>query len=272
MNTLQLPGSKILAMLAGSVDSISVNPCAAESISFPKQLLPELAKWGEAIEVERALSSVLQNETGWKAIRDYDSYIVPVTQTADGQFAPYPAPDSMGRKLLAAFTFSDALNAYVFDQHGGKPVDVTIYTGDFLCKWILESACDGVMFNCSGPNRSIAFPEGIPPKPCWITRRRCEGEFHRIKMAVRFGFSRPSSPTALTRARSAFSTAWTSIHNPGKTALMEIENAITSLSDSDLALPSSAYRAGHSKNEVIAASGKRPGSSTARLGRNACAL
>ncbi len=154
---LHLPGSKILAMLAGSVDSISVNPCAPESISFPKQLLPELTTWGEAIEVERALSSVLQNEASWKTIRNYSNYIVPVIQTPDGQFAPLPAPDDKGRKLLTAFTFSDALNAYVFDQHGGKPIDVTLYSGEFLCKWVGESACDGVVFNCSGPNRPIAF-------------------------------------------------------------------------------------------------------------------
>lgn len=156
---LQLTGSKILAELSGMVDSISVNPCAAESISFPKQMLPELEKLGQAIEVERALSSVLQNETGWKTIRNFGAYIVPVAQAAHGQFAPYPAPDSLGRKLLAAFTHSDALNAYVFAHHDGKPVYVTIYTGDFLCKWILESACDGVMFNCSGPNRPISFPK-----------------------------------------------------------------------------------------------------------------
>lgn len=154
---LQLPGSKILAMLSGSVDSISVNPCADESISFPKQLLPELTKWGEAIEVERALSCVLQNDASWKTIRSYSNYMVPVIQTPGGDFAPLPAPDSKGRKLLAAFTFSDALNAYVFDQHDGKPVDATIYSGEALCKWVLESACDGVVFNCCGPNRPIAF-------------------------------------------------------------------------------------------------------------------
>jgi len=154
---LQLPGSKILAMLAGSVDSISVNPCSAESISFPRQLLPELERWGEAVEVERALSSVLQNDKGWQAIKTYGNYIVPIEKADNGHYAPLPAPDTKGRKLLAAFTFSDALDAYVVKEHGSKPIDVTIYTGDYLCKWVVESSCEGIVFNCSGPSRPIAF-------------------------------------------------------------------------------------------------------------------
>ena len=161
---LQLPGSQILAKLAGSVDSISINPCSAESIAFPKQLLPELTQLGEAIEVERALSNVLLNDTGWKTIKNYQGYFVPVGQSSDGHFAPLPAPDPQGRNLLPVFTFSDAVNAYLFDQHGGTPIDVTIYSGDFLCKWIAESRCDGVIFNCSGPGRPIAFAKEFADK------------------------------------------------------------------------------------------------------------
>ncbi len=154
---LLLPGSKVLAMLAGSVDSISINPCAPESIAFPKQLLPELVKLGEAIEIERALSRVLQDNKGWKLIKDYEGYIVPVGEVTAGQFAPLSAPDSRGRNLLPVFTCTDTLNAYVIEQHGGKPVDVTLYKGANLCKWIVESDCDGVVFNCSGPSRPNAF-------------------------------------------------------------------------------------------------------------------
>lgn len=154
---LHVAGNKILPKLAGTVDSISVNPCAPESISFPKHLLPELVEWGEAVSVERALSSVLQTDEGLKTIRSYSNYIVPVLEAPDGSFKPFPAPDSQGRKLLAAFTFSDALNAYVFDEHDGTPADVTVYSGEYLSKWILESNCDGVLFNCRGPNRPIVF-------------------------------------------------------------------------------------------------------------------
>ena len=154
---LQVSGSKILPKLAGTVDSISINPCAAESISFPKHLLPELVKWGEAVDVERALSSVLQTDEGLRIIRSYSNYIVPVLQGADGFFKPFTAPDSQGRKLFAAFTFSDALNTYVFDEHDGTPADVTVYSGEYLSKWILESDCEGVVFNCRGPNRPILF-------------------------------------------------------------------------------------------------------------------
>ncbi|HLX64580.1 MAG TPA: hypothetical protein VKX17_25125 [Planctomycetota bacterium] len=154
---LQIPGSRILAMLAGSVDSISINPCSEDSIAFPKHLLPELVKWGQAIEVERTLYSVLHDDQGWQTIKNYDSYYVPIKQTSEGTYAPLPAPDSKGRNLLAVFTFSDALNAYVLDQHEGVPVDVTIYSGGNLCKWIVDSNCDGVVFNCCGPGRPAAF-------------------------------------------------------------------------------------------------------------------
>ncbi len=144
-------------MLSGSVDSISVNPCAAESISFPKHLLPELTKWGEAIEVERALNRVLQDDVGWKTIKNFDSYIVPISKADDGLYAPLPVPNGKGRNLLGVFTHSDALNAYVLDQHGGIAVDVTVYTGEALCKWMLESNCDGMIFNCCGPSRPTTF-------------------------------------------------------------------------------------------------------------------
>jgi hypothetical protein len=94
-----------------------------------------------------------EQETLLRDIAQYCDYYV-VTQR--GRLAP--APDDKNRFLIAVFTSVEACNEFLTDG-GIEPdaVDIETIDGRTLFPKIAAANPDGVVFNCRGPQESIAF-------------------------------------------------------------------------------------------------------------------
>ena len=94
-----------------------------------------------------------EQETLLRYVAQYREYFV-VTQR--GRLAP--APDDKNRFLIAVFTSADACNEFLTD--GGieaDAVDIEKTDGRTLFPKIAATNPDGIVFNCRGPQNSIAF-------------------------------------------------------------------------------------------------------------------
>lgn len=160
---LGVTGTWLFQLPLDAIDIISIDPATPPDIHYRKEQFPRLRSLAEAIDVEEALAALRSGENTTegmlKLVRDYSGYLIAVHQTGDSNSLAL-APDSQGRALAAVFTFEDAFEAYYPEGKQMYPEGELLalsLSGEELFTQLQEMNLTGMVFNCSGPTRPVAF-------------------------------------------------------------------------------------------------------------------
>jgi hypothetical protein len=98
------------------------------------------------------------------------------------------APDSQGRRLAAIFTSEAARDAFHEQIKTAEPEQI-VYThtnGADLFPWLRDMHLDGLVFNCMGPQKPIAFVPLFIEEVCRILQPEgpAKGDFDRLASAA----------------------------------------------------------------------------------------
>lgn len=160
---LTTAGTWVFRMPTDGIDFIAIDPGSPHDIAYGKEHFAKLKRIADAIEVERALADLRSGDTTKQGliptVRDYPRYIIPIRKTAEGNMLGL-APDDKGRALAAIFTNDDAFDAYLGESESGEPESMLVrldLSGQELFAQISKMGLDGIVFNCCGPVKPVAF-------------------------------------------------------------------------------------------------------------------
>ncbi|MCW3054006.1 MAG: hypothetical protein JWN14_3176 [Chthonomonadales bacterium] len=164
---LSTSGDWIFRMELDGISEIIIDAYTPTQIVYAEEHFERLHEMAKAVQVEEALTNLrFQPETADEMIplvRDYANYILPVHRV-DGGMVLAMAPDSQGRDLAAVFTSTEAYDAFEPAWKEGCPdKDLLLFnlSGVELFAQLGKMNLDGIVFNCKGPVRPIAFASGI---------------------------------------------------------------------------------------------------------------
>lgn len=164
---LSTSGDWIFRLELDGIAEIVIDPFTPTEIVYATEHFARLQEMAKAVKVEEALANLrFQPETADEMIpivRDYANYILPVHRV-DGGMVLAMAPDSQGRDLAAVFTSTEAYDAFEPAWKEGYPdKDLLLFnlSGAALFAQLVQMNLDGIVFNCKGPVRPIAFAVGI---------------------------------------------------------------------------------------------------------------
>lgn len=159
---LTTPGAWIFHLPLDQIDAVEIDPASPWQISYRKEQFTRLRALADAVEVEQALAALRTGtaQRGMVAtVRLYERYILAVCQI-NGEYSLALAPDDHGRALAAVFTADDTFEAFLSEGEAvtpqGQLLRLTL-PGAQLFEQLAKMPVDGVVFNCSGPVRPIAF-------------------------------------------------------------------------------------------------------------------
>ncbi len=163
---LSTTGTWIFQLPLDPLDFIEIDPATPWQIGYHKEQFPRLRAMAGAVEVEQALAALRAGtaEPGSiTKVRQYEHYILAVT-SLDGGYTLALAPDDRDRTLAAIFTSDDTFQAFLPEGGAllsdGQLLRVAL-AGPQLFEQLSRMSLDGVVFNCSGPGRPIAFAQAF---------------------------------------------------------------------------------------------------------------
>lgn len=164
---LTTAGDWIFRLELEGISEIVIDAFTPTEIVYAEEHFERLREMAKAIQVEDALTRLrFEPETAEDTIpvvRDYASYLLCVNRGEGGLILAL-APDSQGRELAAVFTSREAFDAYYPTGKEGYPDgDLLVLTlsGVELFQQLAKMNLHGIVFNCKGPVRPIAFAIGI---------------------------------------------------------------------------------------------------------------
>jgi hypothetical protein len=160
---LTTKGTWAFRLPSDAIDFLAIDPGSPHEIAYGKELFPRLKEMADAVVVEEALLKLRTSEGPTERllalVREYPGYTIAIQKTDQGTRLGM-APDSKGRTLAAVFTYDDGFDAYYEDgkrlQPGGELLQMSL-SGRALFEHLLKLQLDGIVFNCNGPARPIAF-------------------------------------------------------------------------------------------------------------------
>jgi hypothetical protein len=159
---LTTTGAWIFHLPMEQFDAIEIDPASPWQISYRQEQFTALRAMADAVEVEQALVALRlgQAQPGMiTLVRNYKHYLLAVFDRGDG-FALALAPDDKGRELAALFTSRDNFSAFL-DGREARPEEGLLLqlelAGPELFAQLSQMHLDGLVFNCRGPARAVAF-------------------------------------------------------------------------------------------------------------------
>ena len=156
-------GTWIFRLPLEQIDWLVIDPATPHEIAYNKDQFARLKQLADAITVEESLLELRTNpEAGQDLlaiVRQYHGYLLAVSE-ADDNYRLAMAPDTKGRALAAVFTFEDAFVAFMNESKQAYPeVDLRGISlpGPALFAELAKVQVDGVVFNCAGPVKPVAF-------------------------------------------------------------------------------------------------------------------
>ncbi|MCS6845762.1 MAG: hypothetical protein NZ528_15790 [Caldilineales bacterium] len=152
----------INALPLDQFDYVEIDPASPWRLSYGKQSFPALAAMAQAVQVEQALVALRAGEevpNAFSLVLDYPHYLV-VLWTAEGRTFLALAPDDRDRRLLAIFTHRDAVEAFLEGESEDAKALLSMLElsgRDLFSRVAAMTALDGMVFNCRGPARPVAF-------------------------------------------------------------------------------------------------------------------
>ena len=144
-------------------DGLQINPDTTRALHYKPHQVAMLKEMLHAEEIlaalDRASVEGVDDET-LRQIGHYDEFRI-VVRTNSGAAVLDLAPDTKGRRLLAAFTDEEATDGYLgavasHAEQRGDP-SVVVLSGEELAVKLTELDILGVVFNCAGPGRPRAL-------------------------------------------------------------------------------------------------------------------
>ena len=154
---VETTGEWLFTNLSSQLVGLVINPGLPEAMALPRASLPALRQWGQAVAVERALSTRADSPETVKLLAESTFHIAFVQDTTDSPQLAL-APDPSGRSLAAVFTAPDTLQRYT-DAAGkalGKELMTRALAGQELFANLSQMSLDGMVFNCLGPASPVA--------------------------------------------------------------------------------------------------------------------
>jgi len=162
---LTTKGTWVFRLPIDEIDFVAIDATSPHEIAYGKELFPRLKQMANAIEVEEALLELRTSDTPGKGliplVRDYQGYNIAILKTGEASQLGL-APDDKGRVLLAVFTHDDGFDAYSAESKRLRPESEVMQMnlpGASLFDQITKIKIDGVVFNCCGPARPVAFAQ-----------------------------------------------------------------------------------------------------------------
>ena len=157
------PGTVVFQLPLDGFSQIIFDHASPHEVAIDGPMLQEMRKMAPAAEIEETLLRVRTGDNpprnAMTRVRDYAGYILAVRK-ASGGLQVAMAPDEKGRSLAAVFTSNDNFNAYL-DESGASPLVSEIWAvpmaGKALFEQLSKIQVDGLVFNCSGPSKAVAF-------------------------------------------------------------------------------------------------------------------
>ena len=163
---LATTGAWIFQLPLDQLDAIEIDPATPWQISYRKEQFSRLRAMAAAVDIEQTLAALRAGtaEAGsLTKVRQYEHYILAVT-SLDGSYTLALAPDDRDRTLAAVFTSDDTFQAFLPEGGAllsdGQLLRVAL-AGPQLFEQLSRMSLDGVVFNCSGPGRPIAFAQAF---------------------------------------------------------------------------------------------------------------
>jgi hypothetical protein len=160
--TLSVSAATWISWLTDDLAGVDMDAETTGALHYKCTQFEFLRRGAACLDVEAVLAGE-PREGGFGILRDYDGWQVVGRQNA-ARFQMAMVPDRQGRRLAAAFTASDAADAFV-RTHGlfGQGVRVVNRRGTDLFAQLDAMDIDGVVFNCVGPTRPVAVARSFAP-------------------------------------------------------------------------------------------------------------
>ncbi len=164
---LTTSGDWIFRLTLDGISEIIIDPFTPTEIVYGEEHFARLREVANSVQVEDALTNLRfrpeMADAVIPVVRDYTRYLLAVNRV-EGGMVLVMAPDSQGRQLAAVFTSVEAFDAFYPAGKNGFPTgDLLVFTltGIELFSQLSKLNLDGMVFNCKGPVRPIAFAAGI---------------------------------------------------------------------------------------------------------------
>jgi hypothetical protein len=161
------PGYVAFKTMLEGVHGVQLNPDTPIAIHFTlAEHGEQLERWGNAVFVEQALADPGMVSDPFKVYRNFQNYQVVVVKAEDGTETVAMAPDDKGRRLVAVFTATDTVQAFIRARSSrlGGTLRVLHFSGTKLFTTLQQREMDGIVFNCSGPIPARAFQPAFAEK------------------------------------------------------------------------------------------------------------
>jgi len=164
--SLETTGSWVFSLPLDGIDEIWIDPLNAHDILYTASQLPALRDLAAAVAIEKDIAELRAGTASPGAVvrvREFPSYWVPVAQS-NGRRRLMFAPDNQGRVLAAAFTADDTFTAFLPEANAaasGEEVVAVKSDGKGLFTMLSGMDVTGIVFNCSGPIKPVAFAAGL---------------------------------------------------------------------------------------------------------------
>lgn len=162
---LTTTGTWIFQNIIGEFKEILINPQTPTFISYQGPQLNTLYCMASALEIDEYLALLRKDagsEGSVRRVGEYLAYSIAIRKL-NGQTSICYAPDDKERKLIAVFTADDAFEAYYYSLPENIPGEVSRVRipGRQLFPHLREQTADGIVFNCCGPSKPVAFAMGL---------------------------------------------------------------------------------------------------------------
>ncbi len=152
-------------LMAPEFTSVSIDSGTPSAVLFVGAQVDGLREVATAVDIEGYLAQLRRGQGPDGCVRqvgEYRAYCIAVRKI-DGQHSICYAPDDQHRKLIAVFTTDDAYDNYVArlpDEITDTMFQVKM-PGPKLFDHLLKQPADGLVFNCCGPTKPVAFAPGL---------------------------------------------------------------------------------------------------------------
>lgn len=156
-------GTWVFSLPFDGIDEIWIDPLNANDIFYTRGQFDALHDYAAAVAVEKDISDIragTPTDGALVRVRDYQKYQVAMGQLGEAKRL-VNAPDDQGRTLVAIFTADDTFAAFTPVARSaaavGEELTCVQTNGKGLFTAIAGMNVTGLVFNCSGPIKPVAF-------------------------------------------------------------------------------------------------------------------
>jgi hypothetical protein len=159
---VETTGHAAFSALDLDLDFIDINPGSEPTFQYQKEHMRGLLTWAAAVKLEQTLAEFDDSEAACSRIKHYRPFFIVINDEGEEK-SMVMAPDEESRRLAAVFTAEDCLERFRVAAVSSLKIKTKTLSlsGEELCALLSGMTLDGVVFNCVGPVRPVAFSTEI---------------------------------------------------------------------------------------------------------------